>query len=90
MHFGNPYYENTNRIEFVYSVNGDVNEKNTDGNSLIEKYLSIANRELRFNNKKSMDLYEKHIKLLLRYGAKIPDVDKYEKLLKHMNLWNND
>lgn len=88
MHWGNPYYENTSRIEFINIVNGDINETNEEGLSLIEKYLTIAKREFGFNNMKSMGLYEKHIKLLLKYEAKITNMEKYKEVLKHMNLWN--
>ena len=86
MHFGNPYYENTYRIEFINRVNGDINEKNHENLSLLEKYLTIAKREHGFDNLKSMELYKKHIKLLLKYGAKIEDEYKFEEVLKYMNL----
>jgi len=89
MHFGNPYYENTYRIEFVHSVNGNINETNEENLSLLEKYLTIAKREYRFKKLEAMDLYEKHIKLLLKYGSKIEDKEKFENVLKDMNLWND-
>lgn len=86
MHFGNPYYENTFRIEFINMIKGDLDEKNEGGMTLLEKYLEISSRELRFKNLRKIDMYEQHVKLLIQYGAKISEKEQYRNVLIHMNI----
>lgn len=86
MHFGNPYYENTNRIEFMNMVGGNLEEVDEFNVTLLSKYLDIASREFNFDNLRKIELYEKHIKLLLKYGAKLEPKDNHLDLIKHIGL----
>ncbi len=88
MHFGNPYYENSNRIYFMNIVGGNLDQLNDFQETLVTKYLNIASRELKFKNFKKIELYERHIKLLLSYGAKLNKEEEHLEVINHMGLIN--
>jgi len=86
MHFGNPYYENSYRIEFINMVEGNLDEINELEETLLTNYINIACREYKFKDLNKIELYERHIKLLLKYGATLSIEEKHIEVINHMGL----
>lgn len=90
LHQGNIYYENKTRIELIGELGYDIDELDPNNKTLLDKYFEIADREYRRDNSDRILLLEEHTKLLIQYGAKINNLDKYNGLIKYWKLNNNE
>ena len=90
LHQGNIYYENKSRIELIGELGYDIDELDPNNKTLLDKYFEIADREYRRENSDRILLLEEHAKLLIQYGAKINNPDKYNGLIKFWKLNNKE
>lgn len=89
LHQGNIYYENKTRIQLIGELGYNINELNPSNQTLLDRYFEIADREYRRDNSERIKLLEEHVRLLIQYGAKINNPDKYIGLIKYWKLNNN-
>lgn len=71
LHFGNTYYENSKRINFIASIGEDLDDRDENGFTLLDKYLEKIERQLRYQKEPNIELNKKHILLLIEKGATI-------------------
>ena len=90
LHQGNIYKENKTRINLIGQLGYNINQLDSNNQTLLDKYLEVSNRVFRKGNDKRNLSLKEHINLLIKYGAKINDPSKYSKLIKLWKLNNNE